>query len=191
MRQRAEEGTLGTNFRGDSAVLGYSKKYWSNVADEVQMYKDQPVRRIFDKTGRTYEVDIHADLEDFLDWDAPLSQQSAKARKGLASIDKDMYGTAGADYDPSELGQQTYHRMLSRFGESKVSSILADKGIPGIKYLDEGSRAAGKGTSNYVVFPGNERLIEIKRKYAWLLPFMGAGAFETWAQKKASTSGED
>ena len=36
-------------------------------------------------------------------------------------------------------------------------------GIPGIKYLDQGSRAAGQGSSNYVVF--NDKLIDILRKY--------------------------
>jgi hypothetical protein len=39
--------------------------------------------------------------------------------------------------------------------------MLRDAGIPGIKYLDGGSRTAGQGSSNYVVFPGNERLLKI------------------------------
>ena len=34
----------------------------------------------------------------------------------------------------------------------EVSATLRAKGIPGIKYLDQGSRGAGTGTSNYVVF---------------------------------------
>jgi hypothetical protein len=33
-----------------------------------------------------------------------------------------------------------------------ASKTLNKLGIPGIKYLDQGSRTAGKGTSNYVVF---------------------------------------
>ncbi len=36
-------------------------------------------------------------------------------------------------------------------------------GIPGIKYLDQGSRGAGEGSSNYVVF--NDKLIDIMKKY--------------------------
>jgi hypothetical protein len=40
---------------------------------------------------------------------------------------------------------------------------LKQAGIPGIKYLDQGSRAAGQGTSNFVVF--NDALIDIIRKY--------------------------
>lgn len=30
-----------------------------------------------------------------------------------------------------------------------------------IRYLDGGSRGAGQGTSNFVVFPGNEGLLQI------------------------------
>ena len=42
-----------------------------------------------------------------------------------------------------------------------VSGALRQAGIPGIKYLDEGSRAAGTGTRNFVVFPGNENMLTI------------------------------
>lgn len=46
-------------------------------------------------------------------------------------------------------------------GGPKVSSALRQAGIPGIRYLDEGSRGTGQGTSNFVVFPGNEDLLRI------------------------------
>ena len=41
--------------------------------------------------------------------------------------------------------------------------MLRDAGIPGIKYLDQGSRAAGEGSRNYVMF--DDKLIDILRKY--------------------------
>jgi hypothetical protein len=43
----------------------------------------------------------------------------------------------------------------------KASALLAKQGIPGIRYLDAGSRGAEGGTSNFVVFPGNERMMTI------------------------------
>ena len=46
-------------------------------------------------------------------------------------------------------------------GGPKVSSALRQAGIPGIRYLDQGSRGAGTGTSNFVVFPGEEDLLRI------------------------------
>jgi len=60
---------------------------------------------------------------------------------------------------------------LLRHGVSEGQ--LGKAGIPGIKYLDQGSRGAGDGTRNYVIFPGNEHLIAILRKYG--LPISAAG----------------
>ena len=47
-------------------------------------------------------------------------------------------------------------------GHSSASKALADAGIPGIKYLDQGSRDAGKGTHNFVTF--DDKHIEITHK---------------------------
>ena len=47
-----------------------------------------------------------------------------------------------------------------------VSKALRQAGIPGIKYLDEGSRSAGKGTRNFVVFPGEEKSMTILERNA-------------------------
>jgi hypothetical protein len=46
-------------------------------------------------------------------------------------------------------------------GPEKAAAFLRAQGIPGIRYLDGGSRTAGAGSSNYVVFPGNEGLLNI------------------------------
>ena len=46
-------------------------------------------------------------------------------------------------------------------GEAKAAQAFRSAGIPGIRYLDQGSRSAGKGTSNYVVFPGEESALRI------------------------------
>lgn len=43
----------------------------------------------------------------------------------------------------------------------EFSQAMSNAGIPGIRYLDQGSRTAGQGTSNFVVFPGNESLLTI------------------------------
>jgi hypothetical protein len=37
-------------------------------------------------------------------------------------------------------------------GQAAASNYLRSLGIPGIRYLDQGSRSGGKGTSNFVVF---------------------------------------
>lgn len=43
-----------------------------------------------------------------------------------------------------------------------VSAKLRQAGIPGIRYLDAGSRGTGQGTSNYVVF--DDALIELLKR---------------------------
>jgi hypothetical protein len=47
-----------------------------------------------------------------------------------------------------------------------VAKALRQAGIPGIKYFDESSRSAGKGTRNFVVFPGEEKSMTILERNA-------------------------
>ena len=49
----------------------------------------------------------------------------------------------------------------SETSAAQVSEALRQAGIPGIKYLDELSRAEGKGTRNFVTFPGEEQNLRI------------------------------
>ena len=127
--------------------------------------------------GRMYEVRINADPEDFLDWDKPLSQQSEKVKGALGG---------------NGTGQEAYYRIAQRqrLGErtgdplsdvlldipitdhAAAATKLRDTGIPGIKYLDQGSRTAGDGSRNYVVF--DDKLIDILRKYG-LFGSLGMG----------------
>lgn len=110
--------------------------------------------------GRMYEVNINARPDQFLDWDKPLVQQPQNVQQYLAKRDPDMWAPHGNDYDPTELGQI----LVQRLGQNpQTSNQLKEAGIPGIRYLDQGSRGTGTGTHNYVVF--NDTLIDILRKY--------------------------
>jgi hypothetical protein len=61
-------------------------------------------------------------------------------------------------------GQLAYYNMNNKsLNKPDASQRLKERGIPGIKYLDQGSRGAGDGTRNYVVF--DDSLIEILKKY--------------------------
>jgi hypothetical protein len=51
--------------------------------------------------------------------------------------------------------------------------LLRQQGIPGIRYLDGGSRGAGSGTSNFVVFPGEEGALKILERNSKPLGLMG------------------
>ena len=121
--------------------------------------------------GSMYEVNINANPEDFLDWDAPAPQQSDRVRKALTSI---------ANSDPEVMSK--FREAMARGDSGSIyEAILQDKtgtvagnqagaarrlresGILGIKYKDAGSRGTASGTRNFVVF--DENLINIVKKY--------------------------
>jgi hypothetical protein len=123
--------------------------------------------------GSLYKVDLPDEqIAKMLDWDKPLSEQSwfrpvadvVKEYKG-AGKDVDAYARliSKANSRGGEVtGAQLYEGMLSQFGgsQAKVSEFMREAGIPGIRYLDQGSRAGGQGTSNYVVFdPAHMKII--------------------------------
>jgi hypothetical protein len=130
------------------------------------------------KDGRMYEVEINADPNAFLDWDKPLSEQPQNVRDALARIDAEVWSPGGGDYDPTESGQMAYHRLIAGYnpnyqtsmsGKEKpaVSSWLNQEGIPGIKYLDAGSRPPTYGP--YVQdmlnqFGSKEKALEVAKQ---------------------------
>jgi len=168
-------------------------------------------------TGNLYKVDLpDAKIEQMLDWDKPLSQQSKKVQDALkrrivdvqptdnfdmggnarlrdnrmGQFDKtkpypwllvansgngtSAFGLSQKDVDrmfgQKDAADLTGEQILSRVaqqqgGQAQASEYLRSLGIPGIKYLDQGSRGVGQGTRNFVVFPGEEQhLTVLERK---------------------------
>lgn len=114
--------------------------------------------------GNLYKVDLpDTAIAKMLDWDKPLSQQAPEVREAVGPL----FDSIRSKYpnmvaDPS--GQVVHLAIAGNVGNSSqkaASNTLRSRGIPGIRYLDGGSRGAGQGTSNYVVFPGNEGLLTI------------------------------
>jgi hypothetical protein len=59
--------------------------------------------------------------------------------------------------------------------KAAAAEWLSGQGVPGLKFLDAGSRGVG-GSSNYVVFPGNEDILKIlERNGMPLPPLIGPG----------------
>jgi hypothetical protein len=68
-------------------------------------------------------------------------------------------------------GDKLWRAAVAKSGSPKsAAEALKSEGITGIRYLDGGSRGAGGGTSNYVVFPGNESLLKILERNGVPLP---------------------
>jgi len=78
--------------------------------------------------GHMYEVNINADPAHFLDWDKPLVAQP-EAEKQLKKFYQGAFG----------LDQNDFRNALRT---KAFAEQTAAEGIPGIKYLDQGSRAS-------------------------------------------------
>lgn len=106
--------------------------------------------------GRMYEVNINADPAHFLDWDKPLREQqqvldalSGSRRKAVKeTLERQDYlaptrNTYGTDIGPV-TGEDFYkalsYNLTGKPGAAQSSGALQAGGIPGIKYLDQGSR---------------------------------------------------
>ena len=115
--------------------------------------------------GNIYKVDLPDEqIAKMLDWDKPMSQQTQEVQKIAANL-----GITDAKNGEDLL----WKIKMTRFDAKQAMAANPNKephifaaetlrgaGIPGVRYLDGGSRAGG-GTSNYVVFPGEEKMLSI------------------------------
>jgi hypothetical protein len=125
--------------------------------------------------GKLYNVDIPEDNE-YLFWDGKLSEQTPQIIDGIKKvmIDRAMSDIAHDEHpailkanekiaregaerfvknNKNTSGENVYKIFSKLFGSDKAASdALKAAGIPGIRYLDGGSRADGEGTCNYVIF---------------------------------------
>jgi len=117
---------------------------------------DAAVEKYNTSLGNLYTVELIPNEDEFLDWDKPLSEQSEKVK---AALDNYLPSSTSALKGRSDLGkfvgQQIYTWISNSGNVSERSKALAQAGIPGIKYLDAGSRSAGNGSRNFVIFDDN------------------------------------
>lgn len=115
-----------------------------------------------------YKVDLPDEMiARMLDWDKPLSQQAPEVQDAVRKIAQPKWIT-GANgerrwFEPlrgNPTGSEILHR-LRMLGHGVPEDALKAQNVPGIRYLDGNSRGAGAGSSNYVVFPGEEGLLTI------------------------------
>jgi hypothetical protein len=158
----------------DGKIADYEKEWPQAVADAKRLRADIAKRgaiklEMGERPGKTYEVQIHASPDQFLDWDKPLSEQTpeatSRARKALDA----KYG-AGT-FDTMAANGADARDLIGNFDDLPIGGMekaLHDAGIPGIRYLDAGSRAAGEGSRNFVIF--DDSLVSILKKYGVALP---------------------
>jgi hypothetical protein len=158
-RFRAEK--IGT---GEGAqAYGYGM-YFAESPGAAGYYKELPGKDTKTNEGSLYKVDIpDVMVGNMLDWNKPLSQQPGMVKKVFEN------GWQHALYrqrSGRNVGDFTGADLVRSFGTDTRSSVMASEqlrqaGIPGIRYLDQTSRADGEGTRNIVVFPGEEKNVKI------------------------------
>ncbi|OOV05746.1 hypothetical protein [Rhodoferax fermentans] len=105
--------------------------------------------RTDDTKSPTYEVSVDIKPEQLLDWNKPLSEQSALVQKALSEV---MARLKGYDEYKDPTGEKLYHYIedISGGDPGEVSDYLQSRGILGHKY----AAAGGKNDThpNYVIY---------------------------------------
>ncbi len=134
--------------KGTDYEVGMSQREAEKVAD---MRLRQEADEWAEMTGGD-----PVDYSNNVDWEKYVDQ----VRKESGSIDSSITGKElhrmvmrDEGYRPELFDPENY--------QIGTSEALRGYGIPGIRYLDASSRDAGQGTSNFVVFPGEEELLRI------------------------------
>ena len=160
-------------------TLYYAKQAAKNKPDVINRLDEfgRDVKFGYEKNqGAFYKADLpDEEIAKMLDWDKPLSQQSRAIQKfalenskPLAKLVKFQQANKLNENPPKSIYDLSGGELMRELGSpQEVAQKLRDSGIPGVRYLDQGSRGANKGTSNFVVFPGEEskvRIMEINGK---------------------------
>lgn len=127
--------------------------------DAAKWIEDNRSRIQFEKqTGRLFEVDVPGD-DELLAWDEPITEQQALPADAIESMISQYGGemeklrSAGGGLRPAVTGQMLYNALQKTLGSDRAASdALRAAGIPGHRYLDGGSRSAGDGSYNYVIY---------------------------------------
>ena len=143
--------------------------YRSDIAEvDAKIAELQPLRGGWFSTkpgGRMYEVNVNANPEDFINYDAPLSAQPFNVQRQFGYVPRPTPQEEIAAYElakresPNDIGshpavqgiysrqsgadaaERNFQRQVTGGGIDEAARIaLSEAGIPGIRYLDAGSR---------------------------------------------------
>lgn len=108
--------------------------YFAGNAKTADVYRRSVSGKHKTGSGNLYTVELLPDEEDFLDWDKPLSEHPQK-------IQDKLFVEFGKLYDKMQTGGEWYQGLVKDDTDPKtLSEDLARIGIPGLRYLDSGSR---------------------------------------------------
>ena len=145
-----------------------------NLKPKKQIYeiikKDITESRHINK-GKMYKVGLAPQLDELIDYDAPLSAQSNKVKEALKPI-YEKYELP--EYEPFFALQTKFPGFVgnNKVTPSMLSEELSNAGLKGIKYRSSNSRTQSTGSAkpeqNYVIF--DDSMIKIMEKYGIVGP---------------------
>lgn len=151
---------------GDEIDNAYGAERMEARAKLLRRLRENPDNIEF--THPTLSVHLKVEPEELLDWDAPFEQQSAAVKNAYEKLEAKFPGITLVSQKVPDMrvgGAELFGRLEDRFGRrGGASNAMHEAGIPGLRYLDQGSRSAKEGTRNVVMFPGTEDRIEILDK---------------------------
>ena len=121
---------------------------------------------VLNPKGQLYKVDLPDEqIAKMLDWDKPLSEQPWVMNRIKPMLEDSNISPEKIPFLTGKDLMSVDGPMAAWFGKTRTPSMFSEglrqEGIPGIRYLDGGSRGTGAGTSNFVVFPGQENALTI------------------------------
>lgn len=166
-KQILKDAKAGAPYAIEQGGIAYAEKLLA-IANAIKNKKE-----IQFEQGQVYSVEIPDEaVARMLDWDKPLSKQSPAVRAALDKLGLSVDKAKLAEFDDALLsaltedgdavlpkqpdnpsGDDIYKRLVRKFGRDKAASeALRDAGIPGLRYLDQGSRTAKDGIHNTVIW---------------------------------------
>jgi hypothetical protein len=125
---------------------------------------ERPTIEYVKPSGSFYKLDIPDEMVGkMLDWDKPLSEQPMNVQN-IAKELLPRFKSINPDIELDKMSGASVYRLYQALRGNQpdfASEGLRELGIPGIRYLDQGSRGAGAGTRNFVVFPGEEEALKM------------------------------
>jgi len=115
--------------------------------------------------GNLYKVDIPDEyIPKMVQWETPLSEMDEKLASVIKPLQEQLKNQPNPDLFKNVKSVGDVIQYSNAIG-LKPHIPLQEAGFTGIRYLDEGSRQIGKGTSNFVVFePSNVKILEQNSK---------------------------
>jgi hypothetical protein len=203
-QQLAEQAVVGPLIGNGDVQKAIAALEQADNLDPVAQWLKERADRITIKPeefkGALYEVDIDTDEDLLLDWDKPFDEQPAAVKQALGwlkpVVEANMRAYARSDMPMSGslmyvmLAQMERQKGAGTEGspEQKASQVLLERGIKGIRYLDQASRGIARGKI-LGIWRGDQMQMTNKPTGKWFARIQSAGqqvdgAPESWTTSK-------